>query len=147
MIVDIFNKTTETISAMMDANWVMAIATVVYVVFTGIIIYQNKINLRLQNTPYISSYFYPWKNTNHLEFIVENTGNSPAYNLHVSFNNKTIEVFKEHKMPLPEKNINYFPVGQKINHLMGSYGEFKKLNLDCIEIYLEYETRDRVKTI
>ena len=123
-----------------DANWIIAISTFLYVFFTGVIIWQNRRNLRF-NDPYISSYFNPWKQTSYLELVIENVGKTPAYNLHLFFDDETKKVFKKNELDLPEQNINYFPSKQKISHFIGHYSKLKKTNLDYIIIYLEYETK------
>ncbi len=122
-----------------DANWIIAISTLFYVFFTGVIIWQNRRNLRF-NDPYISSYFNPWKQE-YLELVIENVGKTPAYNLHLFFDDETKKVFKKNELHLPEKNINYFPSKQKISYFIDHYSNFKKINLDYIIIYLEYETK------
>jgi len=123
----------------MSPDWLMVIATLIYVFFTGKLL-KETIKLReVETSPFITVYIQPFKHSNLLELVIENIGKSPAYNVKVTYDESIKQRWNKENIKLPELNINYLSVNQKLNYFIGKYSQ----NLETLPIDIAYNSKDK----
>ncbi len=120
-------------------EWVMVVATFIYVYYTTKLFKETKKLREVETNPFVTVYIQPFKNSNLLELVVENIGKSPAYNLKVNFDENIQNKWNEQNINLPELNINYLSVNQKLNYFIGKYSQ----NLEALPIDIAYNSKDK----
>lgn len=131
-------------------EWLTAIATIVLVIATMIYVYfsykltQETVKLRkVETSPFITVKIEPYNYSHMLKLEIENIGKSPAYDVDISFSDKTSRVFEDKEYTLPETHINYLPIGQKVTTLIGMVSELQD-KIDEFEIELKYKSKDKI---
>ncbi len=68
--------------------------------------------------PFISIYIQSFKKSHYLELVIENIGNSPAYNIDINFDENFIQKVHETENSIPSKlHIKYFFHQTKVLHI------------------------------
>lgn len=135
---------------MFTPEWISAISAIVMVVVTAVYVYyttklaKETTKLReVETSPFVTAYFHSFKRNILMEFVFENIGKAPAYNLEIVFDQKTMSAASENKLKLHQLKINYFPVGIKESYFVGTYSELA--NFGNITINLKYFSKDGVE--
>lgn len=132
-------------------EWVSAISTVILVCATLIYVYyttklaKETTKLReVETSPFISAYLQPWKKSTYLEFVFENIGKAPAYNLEITFEQAEVELFQNNELKLYPIRANYFPVNGKESYFVGAYENLKSIGLKELLIHLKYSSKESI---
>lgn len=133
-------------------EWVSAVSTVILVLATMIYVYyttqlaKETTKLReIETSPFISAYLHIFKKSPNIEFVFENIGKAPAYNLEISFDTVAVELFEKNELHLHPVKINYLPVGTKESYFVGAYDKLKATGLNEVNICLKYNSKDGVE--
>ncbi|MGB3752206.1 MAG: hypothetical protein WA945_11625 [Arcobacteraceae bacterium] len=124
-----------------SSEWVMVIATLIYVFYTTKLFKETKKLREVETSPYVTVKIEPHNYSMMLKMEIENIGKAPAYDIDISFDKDTIELFSKKKYVLPKTHINYLPIGQKIPNLIGLISELKD-DIEEFEILLKYKSKD-----
>lgn len=130
-------------------EWITALSTVLLLLATSIYVYfsykltQETIKLReVETSPFITVKIEPHNYSQMLKLEIENIGKAPAYNVNVIFDNELLESYKDKQYKLPQTQINYLPIGQKITTLIGMVNEIQN-EISDFKIYINYKSREQ----
>ncbi len=96
--------------------------------------------------PFISIYIQSFKKSHYLELVIENIGNSPAYNIDINFDENFIQKVHETENSIPSKlHIKYFSPNQSVAYFLCEFGKLPQDNDFSFNIDLSYSSKDKKK--
>lgn len=130
-------------------EWITALSTVLLLLATSVYVYfsykltKETIKLReVETSPFITARITPHNYSRMLKLEIENIGKAPAYDVDITFDDETLQAYKDKKYKLPQTHINYLPIGQKVTTLVGMINELENEINDFV-IALKYKSKEQ----
>ncbi|WP_022851918.1 hypothetical protein [Limisalsivibrio acetivorans] len=130
---------------------ITAVATIFLFLCTGVYVFLTNQSVKearkLRETatsPLISIYIQSFKKSQYLELVIENIGNSPAYNIDIKFDENFIQKVHETENRIPfELHIKYFTPKQSVAYFLCEFGKLPQDNDFSFNIDLSYSSKDK----
>ena len=129
------------------ANWVTAFSTSVLAILTFVLVLATFRMAKAMATPQVIANIEvnQWSIL-HMDIVVENCGNAPAYNVNVEISPpiRRKETYKD--QPFPFTNISLLRPGQRISSFATDYSSLEGKSLKVKICWRKNPTRKRIET-